>query len=150
KDQPGLRLTADVGVANLATTDDPSHQDFVKWQLLRLTGIDYSQGPDRLAIAKIEAQKPFGKVVITPDQSLNVVSVLKPGRPTPAIPAAAPQSGKPAAPMPIRIGSIVVEDGTTDFADLSVQPNFSAAIMGLSGTISGLSSDANSRAEVKL
>src|SRR5258706_2245387 len=122
--------------------------------MLRVTGIDYSQGPDRLSIAKIQAQKPFGQVVITPDQSLNVVSVLKPGRPTPAnapaIASAAPQSGKPAAPMPIRIGSVVIEDGTTDFADLSVQPNFAAAIMGLSGTISGLSSDVNSRAEVKL
>ena len=154
KGQPGVKLTADLGVANFATTDNVAHQDFIKWQSLRLTGIDYAQGPDRLAIAKIEAQKLFGKVVITPDQGLNVVSVLKPEHAAPPSPAPAPAPkatpGKAAPAMPIRIGTIAIEDGTADFADLSVEPNFAAAIMGLSGTITGLSSDPSSRAEIKL
>ncbi len=40
--------------------------------------------------------------------------------------------------------------GTMDFADFSVQPNFAAAIESLDGVITGMSSDPNSRATVKL
>ena len=43
-----------------------------------------------------------------------------------------------------------ITDGSTNFADFSVQPNFAAGILALNGTVTGLSSDPNSRAEVKL
>ncbi|HEX6573093.1 MAG TPA: DUF748 domain-containing protein, partial [Steroidobacteraceae bacterium] len=52
--------------------------------------------------------------------------------------------------MPIRIREVSVVRGTMDFADFSVQPNFAAAIQGLGGSITGLSSDPNSRATVAL
>ncbi len=53
--------------------------------------------------------------------------------------------------MPIRIREVLVTGGgTLDFADFSVQPNFAAAIEALDGRITGLSTDPNSRAEVKL
>ena len=52
--------------------------------------------------------------------------------------------------MPIRVREVLVSDGTMDFADFSVQPNFAAAIAGLGGTISGLSTDPNAHAQVKL
>jgi Domain of Unknown Function (DUF748) len=58
--------------------------------------------------------------------------------------AAAPQS------MPISIKKIVVQASQANFADLSVQPNFSAGIQKLEGTIVGLSSKAGSRAKVDL
>ncbi|MCE3283932.1 MAG: hypothetical protein K0R70_188 [Steroidobacteraceae bacterium] len=52
--------------------------------------------------------------------------------------------------MPIRIREVRIVRGIMDFADFSVQPNFAAAIQGLGGSISGLSSDPNSRATVAL
>jgi uncharacterized protein involved in outer membrane biogenesis len=52
--------------------------------------------------------------------------------------------------MPIRIREVSVVRGTMDFADFSVQPNFAAAIQGLGGSITGLSSDPNSRATIAL
>ncbi|MDH5246228.1 MAG: DUF748 domain-containing protein, partial [Betaproteobacteria bacterium] len=52
--------------------------------------------------------------------------------------------------MPIRVREVVVSGGTMDFADFSVQPNFAAAIEGLGGTITGLSTDPNAHAQVKL
>ena len=64
----------------------------------------------------------------------------------PPEPAAAPRE----TGMPIRIREVGVVRGTMDFADFSVQPNFAAAIQGLNGSITGLSSDPGSRATVKL
>jgi hypothetical protein len=52
--------------------------------------------------------------------------------------------------MPMQIGTVVITDGTANFSDFSIQPNFSAQIMALGGTVTGLSSAANSRAQVKL
>jgi uncharacterized protein involved in outer membrane biogenesis len=161
KGNPGLQFTGEVTVANLATSDTASRQDFIKWQALRVIGIDYRQTPDSLNIERIEALRPYGRVTVTAEQTLNVTAIISPPRTsqngTPNVTAAPPQAaadaGKtPAATrkMPMRIGSVRITEGSTNFADYSVQPNFAADILALNGTVTGLSSDPNSRAEVKL
>ena len=55
-----------------------------------------------------------------------------------------------AAPMPMSIKKIVFHAGQAHFADLSVQPNFSAGIQSIEGTVLGLSSKTNSRANVDI
>ena len=149
--QSGIQFSGDVTIAALATA--ASNQDFIKWDQLRLVGIDYRQGPDRLDIQRIEARKPYGRVVITADQTLNVASVLNPPAQATAAarPAPAPaRQGRPPQPMPMRIGTVVIQDGSANFSDFSIQPNFSAQIVALGGTVTGLSSVPNSRAQVKL
>jgi hypothetical protein len=58
----------------------------------------------------------------------------------------------PAAPplMPMAIRKIVLHASQANFTDLSVQPNFSAGIQSIEGTVAGLSSKANSRAKVDI
>ncbi len=53
-------------------------------------------------------------------------------------------------PMPMAIKKIVLRASQANFADLSVQPNFSAGIQNIDGTVLGLSSKANSRAKVDI
>jgi hypothetical protein len=64
--------------------------------------------------------------------------------------AVAPPPELKEAGMPIRVREMQIVDGTMDFADFSVQPNFAATIGSLNGTITGMSSDPNSRATIKL
>jgi hypothetical protein len=64
--------------------------------------------------------------------------------------AAAPPPELKETGMPIRIREVQISGGTMDFADFSVQPNFAAAIESLGGSITGMSSDPNSRATVDL
>jgi len=45
---------------------------------------------------------------------------------------------------------VLIEDGTADFADHSIQPSFATQMLGLNGRVVGLSSDPKSRAEVTL
>ncbi|NJD33065.1 MAG: DUF748 domain-containing protein [Gammaproteobacteria bacterium] len=56
----------------------------------------------------------------------------------------------PAEGMPVRIREVRVDDGTLDFTDLSVQPNFSAKIVKVGGRIDGLSSQPTAHAKVDL
>ena len=82
---PPLRFKGEVRVADLRTTDQLVNEDFIKWRSLAVTGIDYSQNPDKLDINRIVARQPYGKVVIAQDRTLNVTKVLSPeGAPAPA------------------------------------------------------------------
>jgi hypothetical protein len=60
------------------------------------------------------------------------------------------QEPVPADTFPIRIREIRVDDGRMNFSDFFVQPNFTADVQQLSGTISGASSAYDSRATVDL
>ena len=176
--KPTLKLAGDLYVEKLHTVDAALHDDLINWERLDVRGIDLQQGPQQVEIAEIAARKPYARVIIEPDATLNVARVLKtPGAaepasaetlPTAAAPAAGarrpkprgskavtvkvvevkPAPAQPSSPMAIK--KIRLEAGRLDFADLSVKPNFSAGVRGLEGTVLGLSSNPNSRAKVDL
>ena len=65
---------------------------------------------------------------------------------------AAAQAGGAQAPpsMPMSIGIVRVIDGSANYADFWIKPNFAVGIQALNGTVEGLSSDPKSRATVRL
>jgi hypothetical protein len=63
-------------------------------------------------------------------------------------PAATAVAASPS--MPMSIGTIHILDGSVNYADFWIQPNFAVGIQTLNGTIQGISSDPNSRAKVQL
>src|SRR6185437_12802901 len=63
----------------------------------------------------------------------------------------APAAAPPASPvMPISIGTVRIINGSANYADFWIEPNFAVGIQTLNGSIDGLSSDPKSRAKVKL
>jgi len=157
--KPAIKLSGDLYVEKLHTVDAALHEDLINWERLDVKGLDVQQGPDRLEIAEITARKPYARVIIESDTSLNVARVLK----SPAQVATLPVAVKPATPkrgaksitvkrpaLPIAIKKIQLEAGRLDFADLSITPHFSAGILNLRGSILGLSSNPSSRAKVDL
>ena len=158
---PAIRFTGEVDVADLRTTDHLVNQDFVKWNSLNVGGIDFSQSPGKLTIDRITARQPYARVVIAKDQTLNVAKVLRPQPeardgealrpPTRGASAQRKAAAGGASPtFPVRIKNVRVIDGSADFADYSIEPSFAAGIVGLNGTVIGLSSDPASRAKVLL
>lgn len=141
-----LAFSGDLGVADFVA-QDPLQQDFLKWRQLSLSGIDYQQTPPKLVIDRITVSAPYARVVIEEDRSLNVSQVLSP--PSAAAPATKPAAATAATkPLPIRIGTISVDNGSANFADHSIKPPFATAIAGLAGRITGLSSEPASRAKL--
>jgi hypothetical protein len=164
---PRLKLKLNAQVTDLATRDNVLNADFISWRTLRLANVRYQQQPEALEIGGISLNGANARVIIEADSQLNVVQILStPGAPPAgAAAAAAPpahQTATPAAPvagaapppaapvLPIRIGRIDIEDSAAAFSDRSIQPNFSAAILGLHGSIVGLSSAPAARATVQL
>lgn len=74
-----LRFNGEAQVADLQTTDDFLHEDFIRWRHLAITGIGFQLNPDRLSIERIVARQPYARVIIAKDRTLNVVRVLNPG-----------------------------------------------------------------------
>ena len=86
------------------------------------------------------------------DKAMKTAKAAKAARPAaPAAGTASTTAAASAGPtMPIHIKRVEVRDATANFTDHSVEPNFSAAILGLHGTVVGLSSDPAARARVTL
>ena len=171
KIRPRVQVSASLSVDSLHTVDDRLHEDFVNWQRLDVQGISFQQDPDRLSIDRIAALKPYARVIIEADSTINVKRILAgPGAstagsaaaepqasPTPlraldraATRGSAPRSAESAAPFPLSVKSVELQSGRTNFSDLSINPNFSAGIEDLHGTVRGLNSQPNSRAQVDL
>ena len=161
-------VTGRIDIAGLRTVDDDLKQDFVKWQGLHIVGLRYVSSPASLQVKYVVVVAPYARVIIGADRTFNVSEALHPrGYHAPkaapvktsagktatvgAAQAGAPQASAPAGGgMPMAIGVVRIANGTADYADFSMQPNFATGIQDLHGTIKGLSSDPSSRATVDL
>ncbi len=170
---PGSELgfAGDARIAGLRTVDNVLREDFVKWDELRLDGVEYRSAPESLRIRTVDARSPFARVIIGPDGTTNISAILAaPGATATAVPGPtvgpaeartgesiavvrAPEprpAAAEAAPFPVRIGTVRISDGSAKFADFTTRPNFAIGIEKLKGTVTGLSSAASSRAKVEL
>jgi hypothetical protein len=178
--KPALQLSGNLSVANLHTVDNALHQDFINWDRLDIQGLNFQHDPDRLDIDQITARKFYARVIVEPDESINVKRILAApgatvvapsGNASPPVAATAasapapplPRKGRKAASasltaaapdsgpaMPMSIKKIVLQASQANFADLSVMPNFATGIQKLEGTVLGLSSRQNSRAKIDI
>jgi hypothetical protein len=215
-------------VSDLRTVDNALKMDFIKWKELRVADIGYRSSPASLRIGTVIALEPYVRMIIAPDQTVNIKQILTaPGAaakpiaaPTAAAPAgagsrAATSSGAtssgatssgatssgatssgaasgdaapavaaaattnatasgtpgtqrriprarrassspsaapsaPVTPFPVSIGTVRLVSGSANYADLWIKPSFAVGIQSLHGTITGLSSDPQSRAKVEL
>ena len=164
-----LTVTADTDVARFRTIDDALRMDFIKWDRLVVSGIHYRSAPAALSIHSVRAQGPYARVIIDANRHLNITTALEPAGSVPAA-SSAPVAAAPAQParssattrtaqlappahaatMPLSIGSVVISNGSANYADQWIQPHFAIGIQQLNGTIEGLSSDPASRAKIDL
>ena len=137
-----------LSVDKLLLEESKLKRPFFAWESLASDDIDLTVEPNRLDIGELRLNGPAGKVVIAEDLSINLMDVVKKGEDAGAD-SPAPAGAEPAA-FPLSIARLQVADGEIDFADLSLTPRFAARMHELKGVISGLGTDPESRAGVKL
>ena len=155
-----------VTVKRFHSLDDVEGEDLLKWESLRLDGINGVLTPFSLNLAQVSLTDFFAKVTIEKDATLNLQKIYgvrkQPvsGEPAPgasaSVAAAQPQisSAAPAVPVPpprkIAIDAVTLQGGTLVFTDHHIKPEFSATMYKLGGKISGLSSEQMKFADVDL
>jgi hypothetical protein len=178
KGRPQLLVTGTALVSNVATRDVVTGADFLNWKALELSGIHYQMNPTAVSLDRIHIRGLFTHVVVAKNGTINLKDVttapgaapppgsaqpvsdkapvspavkskgVKKGRVKPAAAAPPPTSSPPS--MPISVKRIDIDQSVLNFADDSIEPNFSAGILNLHGSIVGLSSAPKARAKITL
>lgn len=149
----GFAANGLVQVDRLRTVDKAQQEDFIKWDRLRAEGFSYDGRTADLRIKTLRLRGPYARVIIAADETINVVEIMTPANPAPAYHATvqvATEQGPPPQDTKVRIDTVAIENGSLNFADFWIQPNYRVGIEQLNGDIVGLSSDETSRATLDL
>ncbi len=160
---PEINFRGDTWIDGLRVVDGVIGEDLLKWNSVRISGIEASANPLSVTIREIALDDVAARLVIETNRTINLVAALKPvgatNAPvdTNATVAAAAKPAKPAtntpasaALPPISIGTIVISNNSASFTDRSLTPNVNLAVLEFGGTIAGLSSSQSQRADVNL
>ncbi|MGH8420459.1 MAG: DUF748 domain-containing protein [Pseudomonas sp.] len=147
-----LGITGKAQVDQLHTLDTLKSRDFVKWQRLNVDGLNFQLG-DSLSIATINIDQPYARFIIANDRTTNIDDLLIP-QPAEGDSAASKTTPKAKAaadkPMGIRIGEVNINNGSANFADFSLTPNFATAVQQLNGKIGTLDNRQDKPAPVNI
>ncbi len=147
-----LGITGKAQVDQLHTLDTLKSRDFVKWQRLNVDGLNFQLG-DSLSIATINIDQPYARFIIANDRTTNIDDLLIP-QPAEGDSAASNTAPKAKAaadkPMGIRIGEVNINNGSANFADFSLTPNFATAVQQLNGKIGTLDNRQDKPAPVNI
>jgi hypothetical protein len=160
---PQVTFSGDARLDDFHTVDGAFGEDLLKWDSVRISGIDANLNPQTVSIKEIALDNAYARVVIETNKAINLLTALHP-----ASPNAAPVMGTNAAVVAtkmtafatnnldlttapkISIGSIVISNAAFRFTDLSVKPNVNLAVQQAGGTIAGISSEELQHADINL
>jgi uncharacterized protein involved in outer membrane biogenesis len=157
---PGLqaKYRGSATVADFATKDNIQADDLVKWKQLLVNGIDVGISPMYVNIDEIALENLDSRIIINTDGSLNLQNIVtaeaekSPATSKPAEaqtgPAQEITKPKDTETVPVNIGKITCKDGKVSFSDRSITPSYSANLVDIQGTVSGLISEETQRADV--
>jgi len=133
----------------LHTLDTLKTRDFLKWQRLVLEGLNYQHG-NSLSIDKVNLLQPYVRFMINDDRTTNIDDLLIPQPADSGAKSAAKPAASKEKPLGIHIGQVAINDGSANFADFSLTPNFATAIQQLNGQIGTIDSRAAKPASVDI
>lgn len=150
---PWLKYTGEAAVDGFSLVDHLGREELVRWQRTELDDMELALGPDALRVRRITARRPYLRVVIAPDRTVNLVRAMADRNPqAKLVDAVANRAARPteAAAMAIDIAELRFVAATMGFSDHFIEPNFNATIESLDGSVRGLSSNERKAAKVDL
>lgn len=146
---PNLQFSGNAHITDLLVSEVGTTKRFLAWQDLKADNITLGLGPEQLDIGEVHLIKPYGKLIIYKDKSLNLAKVLRHNKKMVEGKKPVSQVETPGG-FPVDVRRIRIEKGVLDFADLSLRLPFAAKIYELKGAVVGLSSRQGARAQIEL
>lgn len=146
-------------IGNLLAVDPDNKADFLKWKSLHFGGVDFRLDPLAIDVREIALADFFSRLILNKDGRLNLADIVRRNEAAPLVadattappPANPPRAAAPATPpVPIRIGKVTLNNGTVNFSDYFVKPNYTVNVGKLNGRVNGLSSAADTLADMEL
>ncbi len=159
----GLNATykGSLTLGDLLAVDKVNNADFLKWKSLYLGGIDFRLQPMAVNVGEVALSDFYSRLILSKEGRLNLQDIVRrpetgaqPVASAPEQAATAPAAGKPVtpqgSPLPIRIAKVTLQGGTVNFSDFFVKPNYTVNVTKVAGRVSGLSSAADTVADLEL
>jgi hypothetical protein len=151
---PEITFSGDTWLDDFHTVDGVMGEDLLKWDSLRVSGIDVNLNPETVAIKEIAVDNAYARLVIETNKTINLLNALRltnaPATNETKV-AVGKNPGMTNPPLPqIFVGAIVISNTAVSFTDHSLEPNVNIAIKQADGTISGISSEQLQHADVDL
>ncbi|WP_412480467.1 DUF748 domain-containing protein [Azonexus sp. IMCC34839] len=146
-------------LGDFVAVDKLNSADFLKWKSLYFGNVDFRLDPLAINIGEIALADFYSRLILNKDGRLNVADIVKKPETNETVAAGdtKPAAGnnqtaaEPAkAPPPIKIAKITVQNGTVNFSDFFVKPNYTVNVTKLAGKVNGLSSAADTVADLEM
>lgn len=134
-------------LGNLLLVDPENKADFLKWRSLHVGGIDFRLSPMRIDIREIALSDFYSRLVLNEAGRLNLADIVRRQQAEESL-GDTPKAEVPV--IPVKIAKVTLNNGTVNFTDRFVRPNYAVDVGKLGGRISGLSSTEGSVAELEL
>ena len=141
-----VRYRGRLEVDGLRTRERTTSTQAIRWRKLLLEGIDVDVDPatlgpdDRIAIGGITLSDFFARVLLSEQGRFNLQDIVR----TEAA------SGPARSGPKIRLGTIKLQRGSSNFTDRFVRPNYSVNLTDLNGSLSAMASDNPAPSDVDL
>jgi len=150
-----VELNGDLTLADFNLLDRVNSDDMLRWKQLRLAKLALRSEPFSLSVGEVALRDVFAQLLINSKGQLNLKGILKQQAEQEAAAAPAPASApiavapaKPGKPLPVRIGKITLVNGSVDYDDEFIKPNYSAKLSSLNGSIGALAAGTQSPIEI--
>ena len=162
---PEINFRGDTWLDGLRVVDGVIGEDLLKWDSVRVSGIEANLNPLSAAIHEIAVDNLAARVIIDTNQTIIPLAALKPvGATNPPVETNALETNAPvveetkpsshliadeqaalAALPPFSVGSIVISNTSASYTDRSLTPNVNMTVLEFGGTIAGISSSSPSQ-----
>ena len=151
KDQLDIKLKGDTSIVNLITRDQKLNKDLVKWKKLGLKDIAVDTLENRYTASALAIDKPYLRVIIRKDKTVNFADLaIAEKSDTKPLSESPKKSASPQKKPVFKLAQFQLQNGSSDFADLSLILPFAAHIESLHGGATGISSDEKSTIKLEL
>ncbi len=161
-----LSFSGTASVDELATQDTILNERFVAWKTLSIPSLEFALDKATLAIDTLAFDAPYAKLTVKEDGTTNISDIFPEDSSSDDAPAAdaratdaSAESDAPtdtahaeteAVPFKIDVGKVTINDGSANFADLSLPLPFATAIHSMAGEVGNISSHRGEPATVAI
>ncbi|SDU63560.1 DUF748 domain-containing protein [Desulfobacula phenolica] len=154
-----ITFAGETSLTNFICLDKKTATDFFKCNSLYFSGLDVSLFPVKVTVKDISLTDFYSRIIVSNTGEINLNTIFKQDTPedhgkgqTSKQESKQENKQKTAASETpqIRVDSITLQGGDISFSDYLTQPNFTAGMKQIAGSVTGLSSDEQSRAKLSL
>ena len=153
------KFAGDLEARTMALKETVTGSTPLKWEAVQVRGVEAGYGPTAVAVKSVDIRGARIDLVISENGELSVSEVKKrldarppqDSQPPSASPASAPAAGPTQGhPIPIRVDSIVLADGSIALTDHRLRPAYTVTVERIQGTVKGISSSTKAPAPIEI